>query len=413
MEALDNSSPSLSVTPEQQLEVYRVALDTSAIVAVTDQRGRITYVNDRFCEVSQYGRSEILGLDHRVVNSGYHPKEFFRNLWRTIGKGQIWRGDIRNRAKDGSFYWVSTTIVPVLDGDGRPQEYIAVRTEITERKLAQASLERTVRELAIAREQDRQHAEELQRALEQLEAANRRIREEQAKLVHTEKLSSIGFLSAGVAHEINNPLAGVMACVRALRGGKLKPDRAAAYFDTVEEGLERIQQTVRSLLDYARQRPSDPKNYYASDLVDRCWKLVAPIARKKNISLHIGEDLAETRLFVDKSQAMQAIMNLLLNAIQASPRDAEVEVTLRPSKEGMITVCVQDHGSGMTEEVLKRACDPFFSTKSEGEGTGLGLAVTMSVATAHGGALDFDSQPGKGTTARLTLPKAIARSAVR
>ena len=400
------TAPALSVSASQQLEVYRVALDASAIVAITDRRGRITYVNDRFCEVAKYDRSEILGRDHRILNSGYHSKEFFKNLWRTIGRGQIWRGDIRNRAKDGSFYWVSTTIVPVPDENGRPQEFIAIRSEITERKLAEASLERTVRELAIAREQDRQHVEELERAMKQLEEANRHIRDEHQKLVQTEKLSSIGFLSAGVAHEINNPLAGVMACVKALRGDRLKGEKRQAYFDTVEEGLERIQYTVRGLLDYARQKPADPKNYFAGDLVDRCWKLVAPMARKKDISIQITPRVAETRLAVDKGQAMQAIMNLLLNAVQAAPESSTIDISCDVD-ETLASIRIRDYGPGMPDDVMSRATDPFFSTKPEGEGTGLGLAVTLSVANAHGGTLSFESEPGEGTTAILALPRPL------
>src|SRR5438874_11341153 len=200
----------------KELADIKFALDQSTIVAITDQRGIINYVNDEFCRISKYSREELLGQDHRIINSSYHPKEFIRNLWTTIGSGRVWKGEIRNRAKDGSIYWVDTTIVPFLNSEGKPYQYVAIRHDITQRKLAE--------------EQVLQQAAELQRAAQ---------------------LSFVGELAAGLAHEIKNPLAGIQGAVDILIRRRDKNNPELEALDGMRQEVERIDNTVRALLDRA------------------------------------------------------------------------------------------------------------------------------------------------------------------
>ncbi|MEO8885148.1 MAG: PAS domain S-box protein [Mucilaginibacter sp.] len=123
-----------------ELSAYKYALDEAAIVAITDQKGIIKHVNDNFCRISKFSKDELIGQDHRIINSSYHTKEYIKNLWASIANGKIWRGELRNKTKDGNYYWVDTTIVPFLDDKGKPYQYVAIRSDITERKLTEEKM---------------------------------------------------------------------------------------------------------------------------------------------------------------------------------------------------------------------------------------------------------------------------------
>jgi len=362
----------------KELADIKFALDQSTIVAITDQRGIINYVNDEFCRISKFSREELLGQDHRIINSGYHPKEFIRDLWTTIAAGGVWKGELRNLAKDGSIYWVDTTIVPFLNSEGKPYQYVAIRHDITQRKLAE---EHVLRQAA-----------ELQRAAQ---------------------LSFVGELAAGLAHEIKNPLAGIQGGVDILirRRDKNDPEREA--LEGMRHEVQRIDTTVRALLDRARPRLVSVRASSLTEIVRRAVNLArAQVTnatnRDRGISIEFDPPDDPVTIHIDPAQIEDAVLNLIINAIEATNGEGEVTIRVARSEyhaeefEGEATVEVSDDGRGISEEDLTRIFNPFFTTRPGG--TGLGLPAVRRIARAHGGRVDVSSSPGKGSTFTIRLP---------
>ena len=226
-------------------------------------------------------------------------------------------------------------------------------------------------------------------------------------LLQAEKLSSIGQLSAGVAHEINNPLSGVMSCFKALRKGRVPAERQDEYLDTIEDGLVRIKQTVQGLLDYARLRTAMPALVDIGEVITASLRLVNPALHKKRQRVHCEISAGVICVRADRAQLMQALVNVLLNGSYAAPEDSTLEI-LPEEAEGLVGISVLDEGPGIPAEIRDKLCDPFFTTKPEGEGTGLGLSVTQGIITAHGGRIDLGSAPSGGACITLWLPGPVS-----
>lgn len=340
----------------KELEDFRYALDQSAIVAITDVRGAISYVNDKFCEISGYQREELLGQDHRLINSAYHPKAFIRDLWRTIASGEVWRGELRNRAKNGAYYWVDTTIVPFLDDRGKPYQYVAIRYDITARKLAEQ------------------------------------------QLVDQASLARLGEMAAVVAHEVRNPLAGLRGALQILlqRVGAERAEHAVIV--EMIKRLDGLNDRVTDLLRYAKPRTPQLARVPLRGLIE---STVATLHRDPAMArLHVSVEGADVPAIGDVELLHEVFLNLLLNAGQAMEGKGIVRVTVEGG--AMARVGVHDQGPGIPPMLESKLFEPFFTTKRAG--TGLGLAIVRRLVELQHGTVTFESTTSQGTTVVVTLP---------
>jgi PAS domain S-box-containing protein len=358
----------------KQLSDQKYALDQAAIVAATDPKGLITYVNEKFCEISGYQRNELIGHTHKIINSGYHPKEFFVDLWKTISSGRVWRGEVCNRSKSGQLYWVYTTIVPFLGENGKPTQYLSIRYEITE-----------------------------------LKSAQKVIMDQQEKLVSASRLSAIGEMAAAITHEINNPLGVILGRVEMIKSvlneGPLDQKELLRLADTIEVTGQRIAKIVRSMKTMAHHQEEEPTQTVRiqdilEDAVDLCWN------RFENYGIQIHKAAPSTLTVECRShQIVQVLVNLLNNSFDAIQTSPEKWIRIEIQDKGSeVNIIFTDSGNGIPPEIQKKMFDPFFSTKTVQYGTGLGLSISQSILQQNGGRLEYD-KTSLNTRFILSLPR--------
>jgi PAS domain S-box-containing protein len=361
----------------KEVVALKAALDEHAIVAITDPRGKITYVNDKFCAISKYSRAELLGQDHRIINSGWHSKEFMRELWTTIGRGRVWKGEIKNRAKDGSFYWVDSTLVPFLDADGKPRQYVAIRADITDRKRA----EEEIRQLNL-----------------QLEG---RVAERTAELEA---------FSYSVSHDLRAPL-------RAIRGfaGMVQEESAGQLaaasgrkLDCIIENAEKMGRLMDGLLTVSRlgRQPLDKRRVSPGAIVARALEELQAEQANRRVEISVAE-LPDCQ--ADPALLQQVFTNLLSNALKYSrQRDPAVIEIGAASENGRQVYFVKDNGAGFDKNQAHRLFGVFqrLHPTAEFEGTGIGLAIVERIIRSHGGRVWAEGEPGKGATFYFTLESA-------
>ena len=308
----ENARLLASLSKIQNLEL---ALNEHAIVAITNKRGDITYVNDKFCHISQYTREELLGQNHRIINSGYHSKQFMRDLWRTLTHGQIWKGEIMNRAKDGSCYWVDTTIVPFSDSAGQVNEYFAIRRDITGRKNNEKILMHNAAQLR------------------DLSAHHLRVKENERKRMAREIHDELGGMLNGIKSYLS------VLIGRAQREN-IPPD--SVLVDASGMADQAID-TVRRLITELRPSVLDQLGIWAA-----LESHAAQIAQRSNLICDCQIDAALENVALDadaSTAAFRIVQELITNVIRHA--DAS-RIDIRATRtDGWIRIEVEDDGKGI------------------------------------------------------------------
>lgn len=362
---------------ERELLVQKRALDEHTLVVVTDRTGAIVYVNDKFCTVSGYTREELIGQNPRLLKSGHHTKEEYQNMWETITGGNIWKGEICNKAKDGSLYWLETTIAPFTDETGEINQYIAIRTDVTDRK----------------------HTEE--------------------QLRQTHKMHAVGQLTGGIAHDFNNILGIIMGNLEILEMMLENDPKALKRIETASKGAKRGADLTSKLLNFSRTSSSDSEPTSANESIE---KMEGLIKKTLTSSIKIENKLAADiwTIVLNKGDLEDALLNLAINARDAMPDggtllietqntllDSQYTELYPESKIGEhVLISVSDTGTGMSKGVMEKVLEPFFTTKSSELGTGLGLSMIHGFIKRTKGHMSIHSEVGKGSTFKLYIPRA-------
>ncbi len=363
------------ISERKQIELlltqYRHGVDQAAIVAVTDVEGIITHVNDKFCEISQYSREELIGKNHRIVNSGLHPKEFFTKMFKTLVSDNLWHGEVCNRAKDGSLYWVDTTIVAFRDVNGKIDRYLAIRSDITEQKKSIHQLQGLIQELE-------------------------------------DKTAEMEQFTYTVSHDLKSPLvscAGLVDCIREdLAAGEM--EEAYGSLDRMTRSIGRMEGCLKDLLELSRvgRVRHEPEwvdiNTLLRDMIDD----MTPRLEQAEATCEINSILPP--VYADPVRIGEVFENLISNALKYGCVKPGVKITIgHTTVDHNLRFFVHDSGPGIPKQYQEKIFGLFQRLSKDKEGSGVGLTIVSRIMEIHEGRIWVESKEGQGATFWVEFPR--------
>ncbi len=389
------------------LQQYQEAIENSNIVSKTDVNGIITFVNDEFCKISGYTKKELLGKNHNIVRHPDVPASKFKLLWQTIKAKKIYKNTVKNRAKDGSTFYVNTTVIPILDEKGDIEEFIAIRYDVTQEVFYKESLEKKEKELEILNAELEKRVEAKTKALKKLnETLEMRVKEEikkneakQKVMFWQSRFASLGEMLANIAHQWRQPLTELNLTLFSLKKAAFSEDKESVE-ELYKESKALIQNMSNTIEDFSNFfKPEKEKQHFMlRESIEEALHILKRVLKRDMIQVKTSyEDVSVLGI---TNEFTQVIVNLLKNSRDAFVengvliREIKIEVT---KEKGYALIFVEDNAGGIKEKERYKIFEPYFTTKHNSQGTGLGLFMSKMICEkGFNGSLDVSSK--KGTT---------------
>ena len=396
------------------LKQYKEAIEKSNIISKTDTNGIITFVNDEFCKISGYTQEELLGSNHNIVRHPDVPASKFKLLWDTIKAKNIYKSTVRNLSKNGDVFYVNTTVVPILDEDGKIEEFIAIRYDVTKEVFYKQELQRRELELqelnaTLEKRVDEKTAElqELNATLEQRVKKEILKNEEKQKLMFMQsRLASLGEMLANIAHQWRQPLTELNLTLFSMKKAALSDtkDEVKKLYSDSKNIIKNMSNTIDDFTNFFRP-DKDRVSFKIADSIHESLSILEQLLEKEMISVHVDMEVLE--VFGIANELSQVFINLIKNSVDAFVDNGilirEISIGVKHDDE-FAYIEFKDNAGGVREKSIYKIFEPYYTTKHKSQGTGLGLFMSKMICEKGlDGSISVESK--KSTTLfRITIP---------